>query len=263
MTEDDINTYSFDPGAFQNDNNSNTLGVHNYASRAERTFQNYGGGGGSKNPYSRSLPCRLKNGIKYPKHLAPPHGLSYFPIGPRGCYHCGDDHNFCDCGRKGEDGALKNMCFNMHYHQPNMYNPNYNPGMGQGKQNNGSDRFSQSINYRNNTGNYNNEGGGKQARFRESGMQHQQGYGQDNRSTWLSRQDNNINHFRPSGNANADNDNYARQNSNGNNADARYNASNDEKNAGNNAYSGSNAGNNAGNFNANHNGNMYGGVGDG
>ena len=47
-----------------------------------------------------------KNEKNFPKHPNPSHLVSDFVLDHRGCYLCGDDHEFRDCRRNNEPNAL-------------------------------------------------------------------------------------------------------------------------------------------------------------
>lgn len=114
LTNDDIKTYSFDPGTFSERNASDVVNSNNYSSQAERTIQNNSSdrnpaqtnGGGTD---SNVQQVEIRNGIKYPRHPGQPHKGSDFLEGHDGCFHCGGAHRFNECPRGKEDCALKYM----------------------------------------------------------------------------------------------------------------------------------------------------------
>ena len=53
--------------------------------------------------------------------MYPPHVVSDFALGRRGCYLCDDDHVSRDFPRRNELKVLQIMRCSMHYYQSNMY----------------------------------------------------------------------------------------------------------------------------------------------
>ena len=123
LTEDDINTYAH--GGFHEsqqpiDENKNTHSpdgnahTYNYQSQAEQKILNHSGQRGTEGQGDSGFPPGFvqqfleKNGQKYPKHPNPPHRVSDFAMGHRGCYYCGKrDHMFNNCKRRNELRSLQ------------------------------------------------------------------------------------------------------------------------------------------------------------
>jgi hypothetical protein len=123
LTDDEINTFSYDGNNVSNDINSQqTANTYNFRSQTEQTYSNCIEQQGSRTQDESGIPplfvqqFEMKQGIKYPTHPNHQHCTSEFPVGHRGCYKQGGQHIFQSCPRKDEPGALKSMQFNMHYH---------------------------------------------------------------------------------------------------------------------------------------------------
>ena len=72
--------------SFGRDNN---MQIYNYRSQAEETIQRYGNGNRDDRNENNTLQFEIRDGKRYPKHPAPPHNTSDFPVDHRGCYYCG------------------------------------------------------------------------------------------------------------------------------------------------------------------------------
>ena len=112
MTEDEINTLSYDGSNNFNPSEHSPSNIFDYKYQAEQTFMIYGsqGQGGMQDnprlPPGFKQQFEEKNSRKYPKHPNPPHLVSDFPLGHRGCYLFGGPFVFWDCPRQQEHRAL-------------------------------------------------------------------------------------------------------------------------------------------------------------
>ena len=92
------NNNTLQPGQDHNIDNGHDsrMQVYAYRSQAEQTMQKYGGNERIIAPGNYMQQYEMRDGKRFPKHPAPPHATSDFPIDHRGCYYCGDRHEFRD-----------------------------------------------------------------------------------------------------------------------------------------------------------------------
>ena len=95
--------------------NGNTQ-TYNYRFQAKQTLFNHSGQKGMEGQGDSGFPPGFvqqfleNNGQKYPKHPNPPHRVSDFAMGHRGCYYCGEsNHMFNNCKRRNKPRALQRI----------------------------------------------------------------------------------------------------------------------------------------------------------